>query len=348
MGRNRLLGLLAATLVLAACGGAASSASNTPASPGGLLPVRIVVASDTLAFMDSFVAKGAGTFKKAGLDVTWLPVVPNAAQAMATVTSGESDVVNLATSAPIAAAAADRPVKIFAGGSIGVTSFIYISKAKADELAKQGVTPKSPIRDRIRALKGMKIGTGSAGGPTELNVRNALTTYGLDPDKDVSFQSGTPDAEFAAFKAGRIDANVQGVPNALQPTLDGTGVVWVSGPAGDIPSWNKGYFLGWATSESYAQSHAEVLRRLINGLKLTSDLIKNDRTASLNALKVSFSSLDPNLLSASFDAQRKAYVTDPDVKKSVMQDTINLYNASSTTKTQLKPEDIVAKGFLHT
>src|SRR5581483_6834243 len=156
-------------------------------------------------------------------------------------------------------------------------------------------------------------------------------------DKDVSFQSGTPDAEYAAFKAGRIDANVQGVPNAPQPTLDGSGVIWVSGPNGDVPQWNKGYFLCWATSDSFASSHAETLRRLINGLKLTSDLIKNDRTGSLNALKVTFGSLDPNLLSASFDAQRKAYITDPDVKQSTVQDTLDLYNASAATRTTIKP-----------
>jgi ABC-type nitrate/sulfonate/bicarbonate transport system substrate-binding protein len=128
--------------------------------------------------------------------------------------------------------------------------------------------------------------------------------------------------------------------------MDGTGVIWISGPNGDVPEWNKGYFLCWATSESFASSHPEVLKRLITGLKLTSDLIKNDRTASLTALKVSFGSLDSKLLEASFDAQRKAYITDPDVKRSVMQDTLDLYNASAATKTTLKSEDLVPKPFL--
>jgi NitT/TauT family transport system substrate-binding protein len=308
--------------------------------------VNIVVASNTLAFMDAYVAQGAGTFNSAGLAPNWVGVVPNAAQALATVTSGSADVVNLACSAPIAAVAANRPVVIFAGGSIGVTSFVVISKAKADALAKQGITPTSPIADRLKALKGMTIGTGSAGGPTELNVRIALESVGINPDKDVKFQSGTPDAEFAAFKSGQLDANVQGVPNALQVTLDKTGVVWISGPNGDVPQWNKGYFLCWVTSQAFAQAHADVLKRLIAGLQTTSDLIKNDRTASLAALKKSFTTLDPNLLAASFDAQRKSYITDPNVKKSVMQDTIDLYNASAPTKVSLTPEDLVPTGFL--
>lgn len=319
-----------------------------PLAPTADLPIRVVVASESLAFMDTYVAKGANVFPGVGLKVTWQPAIPAAAQALAAVANGDSDVANVATLYAIPAAASNPAVKLFAGGAIGVTSLIFVRKAIAAAIAKQGVTPRSSITDRLRALKGLTIGAGSAGGATELNVRVALQSVGLDPDVDVTLVSGMSDSQLAAFNAGQIDASAQGVLYALQPVLEGTGVIWISGPDGDVPEWNKGYFLCWATSETFASSHPEALQRFIAGLRVASGIIERDRVGSLRALKATFTDLNPALLSSAFDAQRKAYVTEPSVKKSVLLDVINLYNATSSKPVSVTPEQIVARGFLRT
>lgn len=309
--------------------------------------IRAVVASASLAFMDTYVAKGAGVFEHAGLDVVWQPPAPSASIAIGAVVTGESDVANVATLYAIGAAPSTPSLKIFAAGPIGVTSFLFIRVSTAIKLGALGVTPDSPIADRLRALKGLTIGAGSKGGATELNLRLALQSAGLDPDSDVTLFSGTSDAQLAAFNAGNIDASVQGVLYALQPVLAGTGVIWISGPNGDVPDWNRGYFLCWVTSEEFARSNSASLKRFIAGLRAASQIIKTDRSASLRALNVMFGGLDPVLLAGAFDAQRRAYVVEPDVKKSVLQDVIDAYNASSPMPTSIPPSEIVVEGFLH-
>jgi ABC-type nitrate/sulfonate/bicarbonate transport system substrate-binding protein len=295
--------------------------------------------------MDAIIARGSGTFNKAGLTPAWTNVA-TASGTLAALTSCEADIVYLTPSTPIVAAASGRPVNLFACGTRRVTTFVYISKATADKLATRGVTPQSPIADRIKALKGLTIGSQSSGGPTEIFLRIALQSVGLSPNTDVKYQSGTSDALAAAFKAGQIVANASAPPSPFLAQFDGTGVIWVSGPGGDVPEWNKGYSLCWATTPAFAKAHGDVLKRLINGLKMTSDLIAKDREASLGVLRTVFPSLDSQVLAAIFDAMRSAYVTDPNIKTSLMQETINFYNASAANKVNLTPKDLVPDGFL--
>ena len=349
--------LVAAVIVASACGGSAqpvaTAAPSAPASAAptaqptvARLPVRISVAADSLSYIDAWTSKGADSFTKSGLDVTWLPSIPDAAQTMALLINGQTDIVDINVSGPLAAVQADRDVVFFAGGPIGFTNYITMSKSKADELAKTGVTPSSPIDARLKALRGLQIGTGSAGGPGEVNLRKALQTVGMDMDKDVKISSGQPDPQLAAFRAGRLDVIIGSVPNAMIPQLDGTGVLWVSGPSGDVTAWNKGYNLAWVTTSAYAKSNPEVLRRVINGLQMTSDLIAKDPDAAAKALRLKFPDLDEKVFKASFDVAKKAYIVDPKLKTSVMQDTIDSYNTATTAKIAKKPSDFVPAGFL--
>ena len=354
-----MLGVIA--LVVAACGGTAGqvppaataatasvAASAAPSAAPSLapLPVRMLAASDTLSYLDTWVAKGAGTFAKAGLDVTWLPAIPDAAQATSALLNGQTDVLEISLAGPLNAAAAGRVTKIFASGSVGFTNFITLSKAKADELAKAGVTPQSPVADRLKALKGLTVGTGSAASPSEIAFVKAMATVGLDAYKDTKLQAGTPDAMSAAFKASRMDAILTSVPGALEPVLSGYGVLWISGPGGDVPVWNKGYTQVWVTTEAYAKDHAETLKRVVNGLVLTTDLIDKDPNAAIAALRLKYDSIDPALLKASFDAAKKSYTVDRKVRRQVMQDSIDSYNEGVTNKLKLGPADVTANGFL--
>ena len=359
----RIAAILVASLLVAACGGAptavstgapAASATTAPAASAAASPaasltplkVRIVAASDTLSYMDTWVSRYGGTFEKAGLDVTWLPSIPDAAQATAALLGGSADVLEISVAGPFNAAAAGRVPRIFATGSVGFTNFITLSKAKADELAKQGITPQSPVADRLKALRGLVVGTGSAGGPAEIALVKAMEAVGLDAYKEVKMQAGTPDAMSAAFKASRMDAILTSVPGALEPVLASYGVLWISGPAGDVPIWNKGYTQVWVTTEQYAKEHKDVLDRVVAGLQATTKMITEDPNAALAALKKKYETLDADLLKASFEASKKSYSIDRKVRRSVMQDTIDSYNAGVQNKLKLTPADVTADGYL--
>jgi len=353
---RRMISFLVVATLSVTCGGdgGAISPSAQPSASGSAapsaavrLPVRIAVGGDSLSYSTAWTARGAGLFEKAGLDVTWSPTVPNAAQSMAVLLGGETDVLQGNFTTAMAAAVAGRDVKVFAAGAVGYTNFIVVSKAKADEFAKTGVTAQSPIADRIRALRGLRIGTGSAAGPGPIALQKALKTVGMDIARDVKSIDIAPDPSLAAFRAGQLDANMGSVPNAVIAVLDGTGVMWISGPSGEVTVWNDAYMQVWMTTGTYAKANPEVLRRILAGLELTTDMIENDPDKALAALKLKFSDLNAEVLKASFDVSRKSHSADPKVRLQLVQQSIDVYKTVATETVTLKPEDIVVSGFMN-
>ena len=87
-----------------------------------------------------------------------------------------------------------------------------------EALAEQGVTPDSPVEERVQALTGMSIGASPAGSTGDSYVRAMLTEYGVDPDTDVTLvpnNDGT--AQVAAARAGRIDGYAFELPQLPDP-----------------------------------------------------------------------------------------------------------------------------------
>jgi NitT/TauT family transport system substrate-binding protein len=353
---RRMISLTLVAIFTITCGGGVAPGPGTQPSAAGptagtaltRLPVRIAVGGDSLSYSTAWTAKGAGLFEKEGLDVTWTPTIADAAQSMALLLSRQTDVLQGNFTTAMAAVIAGRDVKVFAAGAVGYTNFIVISKAKADEFAKAGVTPQSPIADRIRALRGLRIGTGSAAGPGPIALQKALKTVGLDINKDVRSIDIQPNPSLAAFRAGQLDANMGSVPNAVLAVLDGTGVMWISGPSGEVSVWNDAYMQVWMTTGTYAKDQPEVLKRILSGLEKTTEIIEKDPETALTALKLKFTDLDDKVLRASFDVSRKSHSADPHVRQQLVQQSIDVYKQVATEPVNVKPEDIVVTGFMKT
>jgi ABC-type nitrate/sulfonate/bicarbonate transport system substrate-binding protein len=218
----------------------------------------------------------------------------------------------------------------------------------ADRVARQGTTSQSPWMDKVKALKGLRVFGNSAGGPAEIRLRRLFTSVGIDPDSDVIFQPGEPEAANAAWRSKQLDTFTCCEPITFQ--LVPEAVVWLQ--PGEPTAPIKGYDEIYATTDQFARDNAETLRRVITAQNQMKAMVKkaapgtSEREAILAALVAQYPTIPPELIAKSFDNGRQQFDTQTELSRQLVQDTIDGYNDGASVKVNLKAEDLAAPGFL--
>lgn len=296
-------------------------------------------------------------FQDAGLNVEWTPQVPGASEAMGAVLTGQSDITIIAATGAVAAAGAGRPARIMSGetmeGWISPPVFggLAVLPSVAKQLAATGVTPASPWRDKVRALKGLRLFAGASGGTLELRYRQLFSAVGLDPVNDVTLVAGDNNTGNVAWRTGQVDAFSCCEPNTFQVRPDA--VVWVQPGEVDLPT--KGYHEILATTEQYALANPEVLRRVVEVQKRMTTMIaaaipgSQERADILTAVDAQYPSVDPKLIAESFDTGRHYFAINNVLDPTILQDTIDDYNSAATPVEQvtITAKDLAAPGMMN-
>ncbi|MBY3219479.1 ABC transporter substrate-binding protein [Rhizobium laguerreae] len=119
-------------------------------------------------------------------------------------------------------------------GAIAKNQMVAVISNEA--LKKSGVSLTAPIADRIKALKGMTIGTNPVGSTYTQMLTYYLKQYGLDPEKDVRLVGMTDStALITGIEQGRFDAIVSASGVVEQALSLDAGQILFSGARGDIP-----------------------------------------------------------------------------------------------------------------
>lgn len=152
------------------------------------------------------------------------------------VLSGQADFGSPGTADALQAIRQGANLKIIAA----VVNNLQVMVLRDDIIAKLGVTPEAPVADRMRALKGLIIGTGAVGSTHYQILRSYLKQYGIDPDKDVRLVGlGETAALISGIEQKRYDAIAYASPIVDFAVAKGIAKVWISGPRGDVPGANN-------------------------------------------------------------------------------------------------------------
>ncbi|MGP1674682.1 MAG: ABC transporter substrate-binding protein, partial [Candidatus Limnocylindrales bacterium] len=224
--------IAALSLIVAACGGGASpspsasaAAPSTPAStapsdapagspsgePGvapspfasktGDLPVvRVAQSVPQMAFAPLQVALHMNFFEYLGVKIEFIELQSGATARQALV-GGSVDLVDSA-STEVAAAVAQGVDFLSIQATVNQTLQMCVSKDWAEQ---KGVTPESPLEDRVKALEGATIGITGPGAVSDRATRWLMIEYGdLDPNNQATI---TQVGGGAAAMAGALEAN---------------------------------------------------------------------------------------------------------------------------------------------
>lgn len=255
------LAVLAAGVVIAACGGSAASgegeggsATATKAAAGGggkLTAVTVTVAP----FENSaplYVGIEQGFFKQEGLEVK--PAIAQSGPAIvAAVQSGEAQFGDSGTISMLQAQVKGVPVKIVAQAASSARSGV-------DEglFAKGEGGPSS-----VSELKGKTIGLNALKAQNELFVRAALQKEGVDP-ASVHFVALPVPALVPAIESGQIAAGYLNEPFATEAEQKGARAL-IKQPAKMLAGPNA-MLAVWFTSGSYASQHREVVSHFVKAM----------------------------------------------------------------------------------
>jgi NitT/TauT family transport system substrate-binding protein len=283
---NIVGGCVAASLSLAS----GMADAQTTANPK---PVKLITAAPSLTTAVPLTVLARQYDKAHGLAIENPQAGTNSSLIIDAVLSGNADFAVAGTLTVLQAIRAGGDLTIIGG----VANNQLVTVIGNDALKKVGVPQDAPIAERIRALKGLTIGTNPTGATYTQMLRAYLKEYGIDPDKDVKLV-GVADATalITGLEQGRFDAIATASGVVEQALALKAGQVWFSGARGDIPGAEKSIVALAVTRPDMIEKDPSTVEAFRASLTDALKAIKEDRVETGRVLKEKyFQKFDPAL-----------------------------------------------------
>lgn len=258
--------------------------------------VRIGLASASLGAAAPRIAQRLGLFEKHGLDAK-ITILDDSSIATQALISGSVDFSGTAPSDAIIAQTRGQAVVAVTTLYGGYSPAIVLSKKVADGT---GVAPTAPVRDRLKALDGILMGSTSAISNFTLGVKCALESAGAT----VRFTYMSQPAMVTALEAGVVQAFIASAPFYAIPAEKGSGVIWVSGPDGEFPAGcATTYAATLNTTRGYAQANPEAIKRIRAVFADFADAVRKRPDDVKTAISQLFPDMSPAILAIVMKSQ---------------------------------------------
>jgi NitT/TauT family transport system substrate-binding protein len=257
----------------------ALTGASAQAAAKKLTTVQLATAPSALQSLPLSLAQSLGYFKKNGLNVP-VTIVSSGSAIIAALQSNSIQFAS-ATATPVLAADAQ-------GGSLQMlTSLstypeqIVLSTAEAKKL---GITAKTPLKQRLQALKGLQVAVTAPGGGLNYTLDYAINYAGLS-NSDVSVVGISPyTAELSALHANQIPAIAPSAPWGSVAQADGYGIVIADVWGGGVPTLpTSDPFQVLAVNSSWAKSHKQVVDEMRTAIGEADAYIRANPTKATQA-----------------------------------------------------------------
>jgi NitT/TauT family transport system substrate-binding protein len=218
-------------------------------------------------------------FTKHDISVELIDTRTTGVNCITAVITGEVDMCSAGTTLGTAAVGQGANLQV-----VGVTQAlifdVYLSQAA---VTKTGVSPKAPVEERVRAMKGLNVVTGPLASPYGVIFGDILKTEGMSMS-DVHYRMLN---DQVAMKEGLRNGTFEIVAwfSGAFADLEKDSVItnWISIPRGDMPRYTGVPFITVFTSKNYSDHHADVMSRMHAALA--------DANAALKAEPAKYSAL---------------------------------------------------------
>ena len=201
---------------------------------------------------------------------------------------------------------------------IGTITGQYASNVviRKDVAERLGLTPQTPMAQRLAALRGLKIGATGVGGGTDFLLRYLGKKAGLSPERDftVLFLGGGG-AVLAAFSQKRIDAFVYSSPTSDIGLLRYNGVLLLDMSRGEFEDLRGYPSMALSGRKSWLGANRDLATRFLRAIARAARMIHEQPAQARQALRQRFSSLPPDVYEAAWKANIDAYPRSPRVEE---------------------------------
>ena len=288
--------------------------------------VRFAYSSSHMGYLPRIVAFEKGFFAQEGLEIDAVNI-PGGSKAAAALLGGSTDIVNLAYFHALKAARKGFDVVAFAC-PLNQWPLAYLMKPEM--MKEKGITVNSTVDEKIRAMKGLRIGCTSAGSGTALIPRAFLKNRGIDPATEVRMVPfGKWKAGVAAFESGKIDVFqwVSPIPELLQQK--GTGTIIFSMAKGDVPEFDGYMWDSYFTTREFMNEHPDEILAFTKAIIRAIDYIHNNKKGTMEIIAKTWKDASAELRERSYKNISKAVPEVPRLTKAGWEINMKLHFADA-------------------
>lgn len=298
-----------------------------------LTEIKVTQAVSSFAFLPLYYAKNAGFYEEQGLDVKQIATRGGGPDLVALM-SGDVQFNVGAGTYQIGAIRKKRDIiQVYTYYSRNLIQ-IVLAKSVQERL---GVSPKAPLKERLAALKGLRLGMTRPGALTDFQWRHLLREAGLDPQNDAQVIGiGGAAALLMALERGQIDAYAISPPTDLIGISRGKGVMWVNNASGDDPSMDPFLFQSVVTTRAYADKNPEVVRAFVRATRrAVNEILARDPKDVYEVVKPDFRRLEPEIAVAAIKEVTPAFNRTGRTSLEMAKNVIKMTGAKDVTAEQL-------------
>lgn len=263
--------------------------------------IKITIPAAAVTFASLYHAKTAGYFAEEGLDVEII-----------TVAGGGSLQALIARDAQFTVAPATYMIEAHQKGQKMLNTMSLLARnainvvMHKDVAREKGITEKTPLADKIKALKGLKLSGVAVGSFSYEMLTYYLLKAGLDPKKDVELIGiGAGPPMVLALEQRKVDAFATGSPIPEAAVLRGFGTMIVDNSAGEDPDFSEFMMLVVTVHPEWAKQNAETVRKVVKVLlRGNAWIIDNTAEAAVPSMKPFLGRLDDKILIAGLSKVR--------------------------------------------
>ena len=245
-------------------------------------PVSFVTIGHSYYSAALFVAEREGIFKKYGLEPQ-VTVVGGGPLALQAVLSGNADVGVLSYEHVLTAAANGRKM---------VAVFNMVSRPTSNIIASNPMVSAAKgksLADKIKDLKGKRIGVPAQGGSGDKLARALLAEQGIKAsDVDMVYSGASTGSYVAALQRNLIDAAIVPEPAGLQTTEKGVGGVYLDLLGGEVPAFKDMIYMSLTTTPQMIAKKPELVRKVVAAFAEAHKVIKENPERAISDMKAEY------------------------------------------------------------
>ena len=325
---------LRAVVALTAC--AVLATGGAQAQP--LKKITIALGGDGLQISAIHIPLAKGYFKDEGLDVEIVDVNSGPRQ-VAAIMGGSALFGPLGFIQVIKANAEGGGLLAVANLFTVLDIHIVLSK---DAIARTGIQQSMSTEEKLRRMKGLRIGITSPGSTTDTTVRSMFKARGMDPDQTIQLQPlGGGANMLAALEKGATDGFAWSAPQPQIAVQKGIAEIVIDPFSGAVPEMVDVPYEVMAVNRATAKENEDVIRRSIRAMTRGMKFAQEHPDEALKILQAHFPAYDQEVLKKVWANYRKALPTSPVIPRQYFDNTQRWLNITAKTPFNTKYEDVV-------
>jgi NitT/TauT family transport system substrate-binding protein len=267
---------------------------TAPASAQSLKPLRVTIPVIGMNFLPLFVAADKGFFAKEGFEVEIVP------------TSGDGPDVDalIAGSVQFTVSTPNRLLTSYEQGK-PLLAIMNMANRNAidcvmnkDTASRLGITEDTPLDQKLKALKGLKVAGTRPGAFTYLVLVDYAKRAGLVPQQDLQILGvGGGPGMIAALENAAIDVACNTSPSTDIMVKRGKAVMFTHNSSGKDPAYDDFLFELLYVRPDYAKQNPEIVRAFSRALLAAiADIRDTPAKDQLPLLRKRFTGVDDDML----------------------------------------------------